>query len=33
MNLQNPLDKMGKSDDNPKGNIYLLDDLKQVRKK
>lgn len=33
MNLQNPTEKMGKSDDNNKGNIYLLDDLEVARKK
>ncbi len=33
MNLQNPDDKMGKSDDNEKGNIYLLDNEKTIRKK
>lgn len=33
MNLQNPLQKMSKTDPNPKGNIYLLDDLTKARKK
>ena len=33
MDLQDPTRKMSKSDDNAKGCIYLLDDLKTVRKK
>ena len=33
MNLQEPTKKMSKTDENPKGNIYLLDDLETVRKK
>ena len=33
MDLQDPTKKMSKSDDNAKGCIYLLDDLKTVRKK
>ncbi len=33
MNLQSPTEKMGKSDGNNKGNIYLLDDLEIARKK
>lgn len=33
MDLVNPTIKMSKSSDNPKGIIYLLDDVKQARKK
>ena len=33
MNLQDPTKKMSKTDENPKGNIYLLDDLEAARKK
>ena len=33
MNLQEPNKKMSKTDENPKGNIYLLDDLEVARKK
>ncbi|MGM9834292.1 MAG: tryptophan--tRNA ligase [Bacilli bacterium] len=33
MDLQDPTKKMSKSTDNPKGNIYLLDDEKTIRKK
>ena len=34
LNLQNPLEKMNKSDDgNNKGTIFLMDDIKSVRKK
>ena len=33
MDLVNPTKKMSKSSDNPKGVIYLLDDLESVRKK
>lgn len=33
MNLQEPTKKMSKTDENPKGNVYLLDDLEVARKK
>ena len=33
MNLQDPTKKMSKTDENPKGNIYLLDPLDVARKK
>jgi len=33
MNLQEPTKKMSKTDENPKGNVYLLDDLDVARKK
>ena len=33
MNLQDPTKKMSKTDPNPKGNVYLLDDLEVARKK
>lgn len=33
MDLQDPTKKMSKSDENPKGNIYLLDDEVNIRKK
>ena len=33
MNLQNPNEKMGKSNDNEKGNVYLLDNLQTARNK
>jgi len=33
MNLQDPMKKMSKTDENPKGNVYLLDDLNAARKK
>ncbi|MDD2409521.1 MAG: tryptophan--tRNA ligase [Bacilli bacterium] len=33
MNLQDPTKKMSKTDENPKGNIYLLDELNIARKK
>lgn len=33
MDLQNPSKKMSKSEENPKGIIYLLDDEKTIRKK
>jgi len=33
MSLQDPISKMGKSDANPKGNIYLLEDINSIKKK
>ncbi|MDD4706174.1 MAG: tryptophan--tRNA ligase [Bacilli bacterium] len=33
MNLQDPTKKMSKTDENPKGNIYLLNDIDVARKK